>query len=102
MQFIVMEPKKILNGLKVFPTLLTEDQDVAVKAGQEVRQKLKDKGYDSWAARVKVRGISCTEAYKFHAKLFLEYGHYLDSTSNGNSFYAEQLIAWGNKLNNLP
>jgi hypothetical protein len=100
MKFVVMEPKKVNGVVKIVPVLLTEDQDKAVRRGKDTRQGLRNKGFESWALKVKVRGISCKAAYEFHAKLFLEYGHYLDSISNGNSFMGQQLIDWGNELNN--
>jgi hypothetical protein len=100
MKFVVMEPKKVNGSVKVVPILLTGDREEAVRCGQNTRKALVAKGFDYWSKKVQVRGIDCKDSYKFHAGLFLEYGHYVDSESNGNSFMGQRLIDWGNELNN--
>lgn len=90
--YVVIAPAKTFAGIEDVVSLATDDMSAAQKAARQIAKKFEDKGYQSWAKRVKIYLPKTPQALIETAEKIEKRASELDIVSNGNSFFAQELF----------
>lgn len=96
--YAVITPVKTYEGTQMLPSMVTESIEEAQAYARQTRARLEARKFYHWAKHVRIVTPKTPEGYRELSSQVLAYGHDLDFASNGNSIYAQSMIAWGNKL----
>jgi hypothetical protein len=96
--YIVYKPAK--NNTEVLYSVYSE-LDKAVNAAKRIQQEYKNKGWDSWAERVKIRKPSDKTTARKLANELVHKGNDLDMMSQGGTFRGDGKVIAAMKMDEL-